>query len=171
MNPIPNKKSYDENNFYTDMIGRINSNPKKTAPTLDLGSDDFVADPSPLVRSPAADTNYAMVSDCDYKLSGKMSAVIKEVLLYFDKYPSFKAGLMTSRHIAKLCCVVERSACGVRVDKKAVALTVMEKLAGRRLTPTERELASNTIEFLHQNGLIKASFIQRAISFVRRIFR
>ena len=153
------------------MIGRMNPAPKKTAPNLDLGSDDFIADPSPLVRSPAADTNYAMVSDCDYKLAGKMSAVIKEVMLYFDKYPSFKAGLMTSRHLAKVCCVVERSACGVRVDKKSVALTCVEKIAGRKLTVTERELASNTIEFLHQNGLIKASFIQRAISLVRRIFR
>jgi len=171
MNPIPHKKSLGDENFYTNMIGRMNPNPKQTVPTLDLGSDDFIADPSPLVRSPAADTNYAMVSDCDFKLAGKMSAVTKEVLLYFEKYPSFKAGLMTSKHIAKLCCVVERSACGVRVDKKAVALTVMEKLAGRKLTPTEKELAGNTIEFLHQNGLIKASFIQRAISFVRRIFR
>lgn len=150
-------------------------NPVKPKPSLVLGDDDYVHAPAPTPAAPtpapaAAGLDAMVTAEVDFKQAAREQKTIDDVLSYFSKYPNFRAGLMTSKHVLKLCNVIERMAFR-GVDKKRVALALMEIIAGRPLLPFERELASNTIEFLHKNKLIKATLLQRVIGIAKRIFR
>ena len=151
----------------------MSKKPSSSAPvtnSITLDDSSYACSPSNAPTNIKEDPFYAETSN--YKQDEQQSDLFAHCLEYFKKHPSFSRGLLTAERINKLCNVIERNAKpGSGVNKKQAAFDLLETLGGRPLTAQEKNLVSNTIEFMHNKGMIRASFWQRLYTRLMNIFR
>jgi len=138
---------------------------------LNLDDCDVIPQNTPLLKATSKQPIAFVTEIKDFKLDGKKEIVKAKTIEYFAKYPTFKEGLLTNKHIQKICCVIEKYSDKQGIDKMEMAIETMESIACRKFNDSEIELIKSTIEFLHKSKLIKVSFLLRMYHRVQSFFR
>ena len=106
----------------------------------------------------------------DYKLDAVKERIIDDVCNKYEMYPSFKQNILSNDHLLKICNQLEKLV-HVPVDKRELAIAIVEKLIKRTLTKDEVDRAIHSIQFMHNAKLITAPLLVKLYYRVRAIFR